>query len=154
MIKCHKSISKYLKNKAVNLNKLGMIYGISIAEFTTDEDRFKAANMMKKCPHIIHVALLSDSYSLSWIAIVPPEKEWWLRILPEKPEVIGAKCGKVYISKEMVYPDLVDLKIPKPSGETAPCGTNCIECPYYKKECKGCPATKHYVGHFFNERLR
>jgi hypothetical protein len=129
----------------VNLQEEDMVYGITVAEFPSDEDRRKAAALMADCPYLIHYALLDDAQSAIWVSMVPPDREWWLRAIHEEPELMGATFAMVFISKEVCYPRTIKMRMHEPTADRSPCGYSCEECQYYKVPCRGCPATKFYL---------
>ncbi len=122
-----------------------MVYGVTVAEFPTDEDRRRAAALMVDCPYLVHYAILDDDQSAIWVNLVPPDREWWLRAIQDEPELMGTTFAMVFISKEVCYPETIRMRVPDPTADKSPCGYSCEECQFYRVPCRGCPATKYYL---------
>ncbi|TFG13490.1 hypothetical protein EU537_06390 [Candidatus Thorarchaeota archaeon] len=124
-------------------DKVENVCGILIVEKESEKEALKSSNAMKECPRLIAVGTNGNTYYC--VFIVPKDKTWWLEIPEAKPEILGAKSVKMYITEELVYPEEYELRLPEKKSEVSPCGSHCSTCPMVKEnDCPGCPATTHY----------
>ena len=114
-----------------------------IGEALSAEEAKRHLETTKNCPYLVVSGTTSNKiYS---IYIVPENKKWWLKYPETHPKAMGAEKAWVHIVENVLYPEKLNLKLPKKKIEIAPCGENCQTCPLQEEYgCSGCPATTNY----------
>jgi hypothetical protein len=121
-----------------------LICGIIIGEHPSIEEAQKHVRRMKNCPYL--VASGTSRNKIYSVFIVPEDKRWWLKYPEMDPSSTGMGKAQVFIVENVAYPEKLGLKIPDQKTTISPCGENCEICRLpIEFNCRGCPATIHYV---------
>jgi len=103
------------------------------------------AETFQDCPFC--VSYKSSGRSTTGIFSVPSDRRWWLDRMVEDPgDIIGLESAALF------YPQEVTAFSPWTKGEVhpdrdlPPCRTDCRECSRYGCDCRGCPATRFFLG--------
>ena len=117
--------------------------GVLLGKAPTPTKSKVIADLYHKCPYCISYA--SAEKMIMGIFSIPQDHQWWLESVVEHPkETMGLEVAEVFFPKYIEASSPWSRGETKPIQEKAPCGADCQGCPEYRKECKGCPATKYY----------
>lgn len=114
------------------------ITGILLGEGPTCEEA-KSMN----CPYCVLYYCSDDT--VVGVFSIPLSRRWWLELLEKEPNVAGLTKAEIFFTEK------VDTQSPWSLGQViaemdkAPCGTDCVTCKLYQKECEGCPFTRYYL---------
>jgi hypothetical protein len=121
------------------------LIGVLLGYAPTPQKAAQIADIYSHCPYC--VSYRSAGRSVTGVYSIPPEHRWWLQWVEDAPqETLGLDNAALF------FPQEVEARSPWARGEVnpelalAPCETDCRECPKYRHECEGCPATIHYLG--------
>lgn len=127
--------------KAETMPLVGVLLGCA----STSERAAQIVVTYHRCPYC--VSYKSAGRMVTGVFSIPPEHRWWLQWVAEAPEeTLGLESATIF------FPQAVEALSPwaldevRPNLEKAPCGADCRQCPRYRKECPGCPATLCYLG--------
>jgi hypothetical protein len=119
---------------------VGILVGTAV---DTDKAR-KIGAFLESCPY----CALSTSKDDTVFAVltIPHEHKWWLESIKEQPEnTVGLENADVFYATAVKAPSPWSAGKVEPTMDKSPCGAECQGCRVYKKACRGCPATVHYV---------
>lgn len=124
--------------------KIELLIGVLLGNSPTTKKSALIADTYRHCPYC--VSYTSTGCTVVGIFSLPTDHRWWLQWVAENPEeTLGLKCANVFFTQSVEAFSPWSRGNVKPNLEQAPCGAECLECPKYNKECKGCPATLNYL---------
>ncbi len=119
------------------------IVGILIGEAPSLEKAKSVAENGSRCPY--SVTYVNSGRTIIGVSVIPLDHKWWLEWVEEHPEeTIGLTYVEVFFTRKVNASSPWSRGEVKPLTEISPCGSSCEKCPRYRKECKGCPATRYY----------
>jgi len=126
-------------------NKMTPLVGVLLGQAPTPTKAASIADTYRLCPYC--VSYTSAGSTVIGIFSFPPDHRWWLEWVKEKPEeTLGLKCAEVFFTQGVEALSPWARGEVRPNPKNSPCGTDCQECPKYRKVCEGCPATHNYLG--------
>ncbi|MGE5579713.1 MAG: hypothetical protein ACM3WU_06650 [Bacillota bacterium] len=129
--------------KEVSLKDNNLVL-VEVDIHTTEKTR-RILQSMKECPHLVRMMdIEGEPDRILCLYAVPKDKVWWATGQAEDPSVIGAKSARAVVAAA-AHPDVVSLAYYPDRGDV-PCRSDCPECPQYRTRCKGCPASRYYIG--------
>lgn len=121
------------------------LVGIILGKAITPDKAESIADFFNKCPYC--VTCTNVDCTVMSVLSVPQDHRWWVESIAEHPkETVGLESAEVF------FADKIEALSPwtsgnvKPNLDRPPCGADCQGCSVYRKDCKGCPATKCYLG--------
>ncbi|HDD25899.1 MAG TPA: AsnC family transcriptional regulator [Acidilobales archaeon] len=144
--KLQKLMSEGISKVSALLNSKMFVYAIVITELESYTYFKNIAHKLKNCPRIVLLAPLIGG--MGYIAVMAFENmdilESCMNICVVRTHK-GIRRSEVLVSRELITPNYVPVKVVSKKGEAAPCGMLCGKCPLYKEgKCYACPATKYY----------
>jgi hypothetical protein len=116
-----------------------------IGEAPTEEAAARIAEVFSGCPYVYFMGAFGNM--VVGIYFLSGAHRWWLQAVAENPEAtLGLRRAALYITERPAFPAGMEPRIPAERGDRSPCGAYCPECPRYRKECRGCPASRHFLG--------
>ena len=101
------------------------------------------ANRYQQCHYC--VSFVSADTMIVAVYTIPSGHRWWLEWVEKQPqETLGLERAEVFFARQIQASSPWSRGQVEAKLEQGPCGANCQECPLYRKECAGCPATRHY----------
>ncbi|MCK4247269.1 MAG: hypothetical protein KAV48_06650 [Methanomicrobia archaeon] len=120
------------------------IVGILIGEAPSLEKAKSVVENGSRCPY--SVTYVNSGRTIIGVSVIPLDHKWWLEWVEEHPEeTIGLTHVEVFFTRKVNASSPWSRGEVKPLTEISPCGSSCEKCPRYRKECKGCPATRYYI---------
>ncbi|MGB9757110.1 MAG: hypothetical protein ACPLRP_01485 [Candidatus Bipolaricaulaceae bacterium] len=111
-----------------------------LGEAPTEAAAEKIAEVFSGCPYVYFLSAFGRM--VVGVFYLRDERAWWLQAVAESPEItLGLVRAAVYVTDRPAFPLRMEPRLSPAEGDRAPCGAYCPECPRYKKECKGCPAS-------------
>jgi len=118
--------------------------GVLIGDSPTDTKAASIADTYRKCPYCVSYA--SARRTVVGLFSLPPDHRWWLEWVADDPEgTLGLQRAEVFFAQAVEALSPWSRGEVKPSLERAPCAADCRDCPRYRDQCGGCPATRHYL---------
>jgi hypothetical protein len=118
--------------------------GVLIGDSPIDTKATAIADTYRKCPYCVSYA--SAGRTVVGLFSVPPDHRWWLQWVADDPEgTLGLQRAEVFFAQAVEALSPWSRGEVKPSLERAPCAADCPDCPRYRHQCAGCPATRHYL---------
>jgi len=116
-----------------------------LGEAPTKEAAARIAEVFSGCPYVYFMGAFGEM--VVGIYYLSGEHQWWLQAVAENPQAtLGLVRAALYVTDRPVFPAGMEPRIPKERGERSPCGAYCPECPRYRDPCRGCPASRHFLG--------
>lgn len=114
-----------------------------LGEAPTKAAAEKIAEVFSDCPYVYFLAAFDRM--VVGVFYFGNERAWWLRAVAENPQItLGLVRAAVYVTDRPAFPFRVTPREIPVAGDHAPCGAYCPECPRYKKDCPGCPASPFF----------
>ena len=114
------------------------------AQMPGGDEAARLRAMFLCCPHAHEIDTVKGTHHVVEILFcVPVQKTWWVDVLCEEPQLIGALEAGV----EWCDDSLIDKGAVPPHGpvnQKPPCGSECPTCPRYRTKCQGCPVSLFY----------
>lgn len=105
----------------------------------------RVAELFCDCPFAHFASAFGVQVVVVWY--LPEGHSWWAEGIAHDPQgTLGLERAAVYVAERPAFPREGRLRLPDQPGESAPCGSNCTDCPHWKEPCPGCPASSKYEG--------
>jgi hypothetical protein len=123
---------------------MDVLVGVLLGE-TTPERASRLAEIFHPCPYCASFAIAGGT--VVGLYAMPADHGWWLEWVEEQPqETLGLERAEVLFAQHVTAASPWSRGEVQPTQEHSPCGAACPECPNYRQECPGCPATQYYLG--------
>jgi hypothetical protein len=116
-----------------------LICAVLIGNAATREKAEAVARNSRKCPYV--ASYTATDCLVVGVFALPASKRWWIEYPQEHPELLGLDKVVVPVTTDFEVSSPWTRGVVEPVLSTAPCGTECGECPQYGTRCRGCPAT-------------
>ena len=124
--------------------QVNALCAVLVGQAASDIDAEGIAANTQGCPY---VALYATSDRLvTGIFVLPRDKQWWIELPQERPELLGLESVQVFIADRLEASSPWSAGSVEPELPIAPCGAGCGQCPHYRTRCDGCPATVFAAG--------
>lgn len=125
--------------------KAPQLVGVLLGNSVTAEESALIAERYGGCPYC--VSYTSAGCTVIGVFSLPADHRWWLEWVAQNPEeTLGLTRAEVFFGQTVKALSPWARGDVKPESGQAPCRAKCTECPRYRQECEGCPATRDYLG--------
>ena len=121
-----------------------ILVGILVGTAENADKARRIGAFFESCPYCVVSASKNDTVVA--VLTIPQEHKWWLESIREQPKgTVGLEGAETFYAESVLSTSPWSAGKVKPVMDKSPCGAQCKTCRVYKKECRGCPATVHYV---------
>ncbi|OKY77728.1 MAG: DNA-binding transcriptional regulator Lrp family [Candidatus Methanohalarchaeum thermophilum] len=136
---------------SIDYSEYDFVLGLQLIKTKNKKGREKAIKKLLKCPRTIFVSRFFAEYDIVSIFILPNQKvieEGCCEHFPLDSSEISEY--DLVLGVKPLKPQYLQYIPNKGNKTTSPCGIDCTTCKLHKKECPGCPATKHFDTEYFS----
>jgi hypothetical protein len=103
------------------------------------------AETYRDCPFCI--SYKSSGRSVTGVFATPPDRRWWLDWVVDDPvDTVGLESAALFYPREVTAHSPWTRGQVQPDRDRPPCQADCRECSRYGGDCRGCPATRFFLG--------